>query len=306
VPRTRRRGAAVWALAFLCFLAALNVFNAALKLTLQGINSTIEFSLFGSVILSNINIEVYFWVSIILTLVIFGVTVLVIYRGFPVDPEVLERLAKLEEKATLNANMLENTQMGFFRRFEENEKTTDDAVRKISLNLEEATKQSNENLAAVKKHMMELTEIRKGVEKMEKELAPTKPKLASRSKTSSLKGVKPRLTKEMQAMGITNIGEFLTTDPVIIAQKSRETPETITNLQAMAQLMMVPGIDENDAELLVKVGVRSHRELANQDPVQLCKAVVGIVKAYVEQKKMSANRVPTVEDVSSWIRLAKL
>jgi hypothetical protein len=277
-----------------------------LKLTLHGSNSTIEFSLFGSVILSNINTEAYFWVSMILTLVIFGVTVLIIYRGFPVDPEVLERLAKLEEKVTLNANMLENTQVGFFRRFEENEKITDDAVRKISLNLEEATKQSNENLAAVRKHMVELTEIRKRVEKIEKELTPTKPKLASKSKTSSLKGIKPRLTEEMRAMGITNIGEFLTTDPVIIAQKAGESLEVITNLQAMAQLMMIPGIDEKDAELLVKVGVRSRRELANQDPVQLCKAVVGIAKDYVEQKKMSANRVPTIEDVSLWIRLAKL
>jgi len=304
MPRNGRRGAAVWILAFLSLLAALNVFNAVLRLTLQGSSSIIEFSLFG-IVLGNLNTEIYFWISIVLTCVLFGVTAFVVYRGFPADPVVLERLAKLEEKLGLNANMLENTQMGFFRRLEENERTTDDAVRKMSLNLEEATKQSNENIAAVKKDMTELTDIRKKVEKIEKELTPTKPKLTSQSKMTSLKGAEPRLTKELDMMGITNISEFLTTDPSIIARKSRENPVTITNLQAMAQLMMVPSIDEEDAELLVKVGVISRKELANQDPVQLCKAVMGIAKAYVDQGKMSARRIPTIEDVSSWVRLAK-
>lgn len=246
-----------------------------------------------------------------------------IYRGLPADPEVLERLDRLETNLALNTNMLENTQMGFFRRLDENERATDDAVRKMSLSLEEAAKntqgvlekqrkglqtiveQSRESVVAVKKYLTELTGIRKKVEKIEKELTPRKPKLTSQSKTTSLKGVKPSLAEDLWGIGITNIGGFLATDPMIIAQKSGKPPETITNLQAMAQLMMVPGINEKDAELLVKVGVTSRRELTNQDPVQLFKAVVGIAKAYVESGKMSARRVPTIEDVSSWIRLAK-
>lgn len=322
MSKNGRRGAAVWALAFLSLLSALNVFNAVLRLTIQGSNSTAEFSLF-SIMLGSINTEVYFWVSLILTFVLFGITALIVYRGFPADPEVLDRLEKLESILALNTNMLENTQMGFFRRLEENEKATDEAVRKISLNLEEATKnnrdvlekqkkalqtvanQNKESVASVKKYAEELTDIRKKVKKIKKELMPTKPKLTSQSKMASLKGVKPLLAEELQRMGVTNIGEFLITDPAIIAQKCVDSPENVTNLQAMAQLMMVPGIDDKDAELLLKVGVTSRRELANQDAVQLCKAVAGIAKAYVEQGKMSVRRIPTIEDFSSWIMLAK-
>jgi predicted RecB family nuclease len=76
-------------------------------------------------------------------------------------------------------------------------------------------------------------------------------------------------------------------------------------LQAKAQLLMVPSLNLNDAELLVKVGITSRKELANQDPVQLCRTLVGIANVYVEQGKMSANKVPTIDDVWSWIKLAQ-
>jgi len=68
---------------------------------------------------------------------------------------------------------------------------------------------------------------------------------------------------------------------------------------------MVPGIDANDAELLVKAGITSRKELADQDPVQLGRAIANIANTYVEKGKMSASRVPTVDDVWSWIRSAK-
>jgi predicted RecB family nuclease len=69
---------------------------------------------------------------------------------------------------------------------------------------------------------------------------------------------------------------------------------------------MVPGIDEDSADLLVKFGITSRRELADQDPVHLYRGVVGIARTYVEQGKLSAAKLPTVEDVSSWIRQAQL
>lgn len=322
MSKNGRKGAAAGVLAFLSLLAALNVFNAFLRLTLQGSNSITEFSLLG-IVLAYMNTEVYFWVSLILAFVFFGVTAFVIYRGFPADPELLKRLEKLEAHLALNRDMLENTQMGFFRRLEENERITDDTMHKLSLSLEEVTKktqdifekqrktlqtfekQTKENFAAVKKYNTKLNFLSKKVEMIEKELRPPKPKLTSQSNTKSLKGVKPHLAEELWKIGITNIGEFLTIDPAVIAQKSGIPIETLTKLQAMAQLMMVPGIDKKDAELLVKVGIMSRRELANQEPVQLCKAMVGIAKAQAEHGKMPTRRIPTIEDVSSWIRFAK-
>jgi predicted RecB family nuclease len=98
----------------------------------------------------------------------------------------------------------------------------------------------------------------------------------------------------------------LATDAPTIAEKTAELSETIENLQAIAQLLMVPGIDEKRSELLVRFGITSRRELASQDPVQLYRGLVGIAKTYVENGKLSPNKIPTIEDVSSWIKQAHL
>jgi predicted RecB family nuclease len=68
---------------------------------------------------------------------------------------------------------------------------------------------------------------------------------------------------------------------------------------------MVPGLNPSDAELLVKIGITSRKELANQDPVQLCRTLVGIANVYVEQGKMTIRQVPTIDEVWSWIKLAQ-
>jgi len=78
-----------------------------------------------------------------------------------------------------------------------------------------------------------------------------------------------------------------------------------TKLHASAQLLMVPGIDQNDAELLEKVGITTPGELANQDPIELSRKIGEVAKAYVEQGKMLEAEKPTIEEVWSWIKLAK-
>jgi len=318
----RRKGTAVWIFAFLSFLAGLNVFNAVMLLTLRGGDFIAEFSING-LALGSVSVMAYFLVSTITTFVLLGSTFFFVFQGLPADPDVLLRLARVEESLTLNANMLENTQMGFFRRLEENEKATDEAFRKMGINLEEARKETNnslekqrkvlqdvqkeskENADLVQKQAAEVVSVRKRVERIEKALSPAKAKLSSKSKLEAVKGFKSRLAQELRNMDITTVGQFLTMDPAVIAEKTMEFPETVTNLQARAQLLMVPGIDAKDAELLVKVGITSRKELSNQDPVQLCRALVTIANAYVEQKKMSVSQVPSIDDVWSWIRLAK-
>jgi len=323
VSGERIRGTVVWIFAFFSFLAGLNVFNAAMLWTLRSSDFIVEFSIDG-LVFGSVNVIAYFMFSLIITFVLLGSTVLFVFKGLPADPDVLQRLARVEERLALNANMLENTQMGFFRRLEENEKATDEAFRKMNINLEEARKETNDalekqrkalrdvqreskgNATLVKRQAKEVTSLRKRVERIGKALSPVKaPKLTSKSKLEAVKGVKPRLAQELRNMGIATVGQFLTVDPTVIAEKTMEFPETVTNLQAKAQLLMVPGIDANDAELLVKVGITSRKELSNQDPVQLCRALVGIANAYVEQGKMSAGQVPTIDDVWSWIKLAQ-
>ena len=225
----------------------------------------------------------------------------------------------------MNINMLENTQMGFFRRLEENEKVADEAFRKARIDLEEVRKEtngalekqrkalqdiqkeSNDNGAIVKKQAKDVVTVKRRVAKIVKALSPTPKtaKLTSKSKLDAVGHVKPSLAYGLKNLGIETVGQFITMDPMVIAEKTMEPPDTVTSLQAKAQLLMVPSLNLNDAELLVKVGITSRKELANQDPVQLCRTLVGIANVYVEQGKMSANKVPTIDDVWSWIKLAQ-
>jgi len=322
MPTGKTKGTLAWVSAFLSFLAGLNVFNAVMLMTLRGGDFIAEFSIldlkFGSV-----SVLAYFLVSIITTFALLGLTFFFMFQGLPADPDVLQRLSKVETGLTLSTDMLENMQIGFFRRLESTEKATDEALQKMNISLGEARKETNDalekqgkamqdaqkenrkNTEVIQKQAAEVASTRKRVEKIEKALSPAKTKLTSKSKLEAVKGVKPRLAEGLKTMGITNVGQFLMTDPSVIAQKTAELHETVTNLQAKAQLLMVPGIDANDAELLVKAGITSRKELAEQDPVQLCRAIVNIANAYLEKGKMSASRVPTVDDVWSWIRSAK-
>jgi hypothetical protein len=318
------KGKIVWILAFLSFLAGVNVLNAVMLLTLPGGNFLAEFSI-GGLALGGVSVMVYFLISIIVTFMLLGSTVYFVFKGLPVDSDVLQRIARVETSLAMNTNMLENTQMGFFRRLEENEKVTDEAFKKMRMDLEEARKEtnaalekqrkalqdvqkeSNENVAIIKKQANDIVTMKRRVAKIAKALSttPKTAKLRSNSKLDAVGEVKPSLARGLKNLGVETVGQFLTMDPMVIAEKTMEPPDTVTSLQAKAQLLMVPGLKPNDAELLVKVGIASRKELANQDPVELCRTLVGIANVYVEQGKMAANQVPTIDDVWSWIKLAK-
>jgi len=319
----KTKGTLVWIFAFLSVVAGLNMFNAVMLLTLRGGDFVADFSIM-TLQLGSVSVLAYFLVSVITTFVLLGLTFFFMFQGLPADPDLLQRLSKVEASLAMSTNMLENMQIGFFRRLEDNEKATDESLKKMKISLDEARKETNDalekqrralreaqkenkrNTDVIKKQATEVSSMRKRVEKIEKTLSPAKTKLTSKSKLKAVKGVQPRLAAGLKTMGITNVGQFLTTDPAVIAEKTMEFPETVTNLQAKAQLLMVPGIDPNDAELLVKVGITSRKELADQDPIQLSRAIVNIANTYVGRGKMSTNRVPTVDDVWSWIRSAKL
>jgi predicted flap endonuclease-1-like 5' DNA nuclease len=164
---------------------------------------------------------------------------------------------------------------------------------------------NEESAAALKKQQAELEEIELRLERIEGNMVPNQAMLKSLDNPENIKGIGPSLGKELTGLGITSVGDFLTTDPVVIGEKTRVTQEAAENLQTMAQLMMVPGVDANDAELLMEVGIRSRRELADQDLIQLSRKVGEISKIYVDQGKISKDECPTIEEVSFWIRMAR-
>jgi len=164
---------------------------------------------------------------------------------------------------------------------------------------------SEEGATALKNQHSELEEIKLRLERIEGNMVPNQAKLKSLANPEDIKGIGPSLGKELRGLGIASVGEFLTTDPTIIGEKTRVTQEMAENLQSMAQLMMIPGVDANDAELLIDAGIKSRRELADQDLIQLSRKVGEIAKIYVDQGKISKDEYPTIEEISSWIRMAR-
>lgn len=164
---------------------------------------------------------------------------------------------------------------------------------------------SEKGTTAIKNQQAELEEIKLRLQRIEGNMVPDQAKLKSLDNPEDIKGIGPALGKELRILGISSVGEFLTTDPVIIGEKTRVSQEMTENLQAMAQLMMIPGVDSSDAELLIDAGIKSRKELADNDLIQLSRKLGEIAKIYVDQGKISKDECPTIEEISSWIRMAR-
>lgn len=178
-----------------------------------------------------------------------------------------------------------------------------------SMNKQEATitilkRLNEESAAALKAQQTEMEDIKARLERIEGNMVPSQAKLKSGDNPEEIKGIGPALGKELRSIGINSVGDFLTTDPAVIGERTRVSPEMAENLQAAAQLTMVSGVDEDDAELLVDAGIKSRKQLAEQDLIRLSRKVSELAKIYVAQGKITTEQYPTIEEVSAWIRNA--
>jgi len=165
---------------------------------------------------------------------------------------------------------------------------------------------SKKSMRTIEKGVADLGEMKTRLETLETALALPQPKMTSQSNIRDIKGIGPRLAEELKVTGITNVGDFLTSDPAVIDEKTRLTRETAEHLQGAVQLLMISGIRKTDVELLEKVDVTNRKELAKQDPFELTRKLAEVAKTYVEMRKISEAEKPTIEDVFSWVKLAKL
>jgi len=164
---------------------------------------------------------------------------------------------------------------------------------------------SEEGATDLKKQLSELEEIKLRLERIEGTMVPNQASLKSFDNPEDIKGIGPALGSELRMLRIDSVGEFIITDPEIIGEKTRISKEMAENLQASAQLMMIPGVDPNDTELLLGAGIKSRKELAAQDLIPLSRKVGEIAKMYVDQGKISKDEYPTIEEISLWITKAR-
>ena len=164
---------------------------------------------------------------------------------------------------------------------------------------------SEESATALKNQQTELEEIKHKLESIEENMMQSEAELRSLDSPEDIKGIGPALGKELRSLGIESVGDFLITDPELIGDKTRVSTEMAENLQASAQLMMVPRVNSTAADLLVEAGIKSRSQLADQELIELGKKVGEIAKIYVAQGKISKEEYPTIEEISAWIRNAK-
>lgn len=328
-----KRGIIVWLSAFATFLAILSSFGVAVMVVNQGADTIVNPYILGS-IAGSLSAEIYLWICVATTFILLGITCVLIYRRHPPDPEIvnmflkiggnLAALRKAQEASIIEvANQIEYSRkvnQNFFSKvnndLEEKGKealnlltSQKRIIKKTSKDMISALEKTNENgqkmFADLKKEWAELERIKVRLERIEGCIVPTQAELNSLANTEDIKGIGPSLGKELRTLGINSVGDFLIADPVVIGEKTRVSQEMAENLQSMGQLMMVPGIDANDAEMLLDAGIKSRKELADQDLIKLCRKVGEIAKTYVDQSKISKEEYPTIEEISSWIKMAR-
>jgi predicted flap endonuclease-1-like 5' DNA nuclease len=318
----------IWISAFATFLAILSSVAMTIQLINVGEGTIVHPYILGDIIgslVGNLTVEYYLLITIIATFILLGITCLIAFRRRPPDPELVRMLVTIggnvaalrktqEETLTEMIGQLEYNQKANRKFFNDVNSKVEDATQEIIATLgsqEKAIKKARrdlitiiENKAKETEQRAKLEEIKLGLEKLEEKLMPVEAKLNSLDNVEEIKGIGPVLEEELKGLGITSVREFLTADPILIGEKTRLSLETAENLQTIAQLLMVPGITETDAEMLIDAGIKSRKELAEQDLIQLSSKVGEIAKIYANQGKITKDEYPTIEEIYSWIRMA--
>jgi predicted flap endonuclease-1-like 5' DNA nuclease len=337
------KGGSLWILGFFAFLAGLNAVNAVFLWVEHGPHTIIQPYLIGS-LTGGLSIATYFWISILAAFVFLGMTLSSLLGKLPdatMFDDVIERmkdlknddkvLEKIKTRLMIIDASLSDIRRGFLEGFseqgadikkirlelfnkldkkltgfkEEMTKSLEKMEKSVEKALKRAEATNKKSVTTITNKMREIANIKSRLEKLERELTQPKPQLTSRSELRKVKGIGTHLAKELEGIGITSVGELILTDPLIIAEKTGTSQKTVERLQGRAQLLMVPGITEKDLTLLEELGITTRRKLAEQDPIELGRKMNGILKAYVENGKISEAEKPTIEEIASWIKLAK-
>lgn len=297
-------------LGYLTFLATLNMLHGVILWSINGGDYIFEPYLLGT-ITGGVPVTTYFWASAGAAFIFLSLTTVVACWKPPRDSALARAFFKMEENMMVNRYKLEEQGKTMQSIYEE----LFPILESIS-NIKKETSTESErqrrairnagklNAKTIEKEMLKLNDIKTRLRNIEKQITPLQPKITSSDKPQKINGIGPRIGDALRAMGITSVGELITTDPTIIAVKTSLSLETVKQLRAAAQLQMIPGVGENDVELLKDVGIFTIKELAGQDPIHLGRRIAEIAETYVEQGKIDESEKPSLEEVMSWVKLA--
>lgn len=265
---TVKKGIAVWILGFLSFLAFINVFNSVLWWSQAGPDYVVEPYLISQ-FFGNIQIWQYFWLSIITALILFGGTIFAVLQnpeetGFGLLP-ILEAQKRVNEEyfEIFNTSLqsIKKEMANAYNKPEEilqelivkmepvlQMKTNIDELSSVLEKQEEILRSIVRLNKSIEKAKVDITNIKKGLTQLTLETMITlpKPKITAESSPKEIKGIGPRTIDKLKAIGITNVGEFLTADPTLIGEKTPLTKDKAEHLQGIIQQLLIPEIDETD------------------------------------------------------------
>ena len=117
-----------------------------------------------------------------------------------------------------------------------------------------------------------------------------------------VEGIGPVYASRLNHIGIITTDQLLAANPAHVAPRIEATPELVTEWQDMARLMRLKGIGPQTAELLVRSGVRTPKELAGQSAERLSR----LCNETLDSKKVKiANVAPTPAIAKRWILAAR-
>lgn len=118
----------------------------------------------------------------------------------------------------------------------------------------------------------------------------------------NIEGIGPSFGKKLRAAGVTTIEQLLLADGTDVARRSGLREEQVAKWTAMGQLQAINGVGPQYSELLVRTGIRTLADVAEQTPSVLLEKIT----AYQESLEVRVQGgTITVDMLKDWIHQAR-
>jgi hypothetical protein len=285
----------------------------------------------------------YFAGALLISFFFIGAVCYVVFNSEPLEMPLYRFSRDIEEKLDAkNEELLTSTDEALTKlglkgfQTKESMQTLRDKVEGIEARLKESGEKheklhdiSQKKLTDMERKLDGLQSVNKGLSSVEKRLqvlegvernlkdiqgivervdSAPKPFLNSTDDIGVLEGkiLKSGTVKQLKLCGMPKIEDLLLKGPVEIAFSKAMSEGEAKSLQSVLQLLMIPGIEHEDAVLLLKSGVNSRQELALQEALSLGAKISKTAELYVKEGRIKECEKPSLEEIASWIRLAKV